>query len=412
MSFEENLAKEKKRKGIAYLVASSIFWIIFLVSWLQSALGIEMHSITEFLLSILFRFFFPFIGLALAIKGIITLAKRNNLKRRQISMSVTPPKGYTSPVDNRWKGYNPKYTRKEKVILVFGLTFTLAMGLFIYYQSIINPASVTTTYDPEDIFILGVIGLIIGVPLFIAGLITLKKKKLMESHPTSKIRSLAIGIAEINGKVVPDKGIMKSPFSNRDCVGVKIIIDQYSTEWDEHISGDWLGVKKLVRGIEFFLQDDTGKVLVDLRGAELFIPVSYEFESGSRAGLPPIYGTLSEDEINELEELVGGNKSMRYSESIIMPGDELYILGRADNYPKFREGGALHGVQDLMMQQSHNPSIYLIATSSEKLILPEMNKKIIALTFAGLFFLGGGLFVMALNFEPILSLMMVLGINR
>jgi len=401
LSFEENLAKEKKRKGIAYLVASSIFWIIFLVSSLQSALGIEMHSLTEFLLSILFRFIFPFIGLALAIKGIITLAKRNK------SMRYSEP--IIRPGDNRWKGYGSHvYTKTDKVILVFGLTFPLAILLFILSQ----PASQVTTPKPEEIFIVGVIGLIIGVPLFFAGLITLKKKKLMEIHPTSKIRSLAIGIAEIYGKVVPDKGIMKSPFSNRDCVGAKIIIYQHSTKGDKHRSGDWVEVKKLVRGIEFFLQDDTGKVLVDLRGAELDIPVSYEFESGSRAGLPPIYGTLSEDEINELKKLSGRNKSMHYSESIIKPGDQLYILGRADNNPNFRDGDALHGVQNLMMQQSHNPNIYLISTSSEKQILGKMKYTDIALTFVGLFFIGGGLYFMALNFETILSLMMVLGINR
>ncbi len=280
---------------------------------------------------------------------------------------------------------------------------------FVIY-SIATGQGTDMTTNPEGIMAFGVIGLISGVAPFLYGLRNMKKKKLMQSLQTCKIRSLAIGIAEIYGKVVPGKyEIMKSPFSNRDCVCAEIIIEEFHKRAEHR---PWAVVKNLVRVTEFFLQDDTGMVLVDLGGAELDIPVSYEFRSDSRADPPPNIVTFLRKYNINFKESSGKNKTMHYSESIIKPGDELYVLGRADNYPKFREGGALHGVQDLMMQKSNNPSIYLISTSSEKLILPEMNKKIIALTFAGLFFIGGGLLVMALNFEPILSLMMVLGINR
>jgi len=303
--------------------------------------------------------------------------------------------------------------RDEKIFVCFFAIILTVIGIVYLLGSLFGtpvsqPASpVSPLAVAIFIGLMGLAGLIFGVVLFFTGFRTMKKKKLMESLPTSKIRSLAIGIAEIYGKVVPDKGIMKSPFSNRDCVGVKIIIEE------ERRGGGggrgWAAVKKLVRGIDFFLQDDTGKVLVDLRGAELDIPVSYEYESGSRAGPPPIYGTLSEDDINKLEDDInklGGflrrNKTLRYSESIIVPGDELYILGRADDNPNFREGDAEHGVQDLMMQQSHNPNIYFISTRSEKQILEKMKYKVIAAMFAGPLFIGGSLLIIALNFEMIL----------
>lgn len=83
MSFEENLAKKKKRKGIAYLIASSIFWIPFLISWSQSVLGIEMYSVIGGTPILIFANIFPLIGLLLTIKGIITLAKRNKLTKKE-----------------------------------------------------------------------------------------------------------------------------------------------------------------------------------------------------------------------------------------------------------------------------------------------------------------------------------------
>ena len=238
----------------------------------------------------------------------------------------------------------------------------------------------------------------------------MKKKKLMLSLPTSKIRSLAIGIAEIYGKVVPGKsGIMKGPFSNRDCVGAKIIIEQYV---DQGMGGYWNVVKKIVVGNEFFLQDDTGKVLVDLGGAELDIPASYEFGSSPETDPYPTMVTFLKKHNFNFKNYLGENKNLHYSESIIKPGDNLYILGRADNYSKFREGGAEHGVQDLMMQKSNKPDIYFISNRSEKQILGKRNKKMIAQTFGGLLLIGGSLFLIALAFALSLSLMMVLGINR
>ncbi|MDD5086676.1 MAG: hypothetical protein PHV16_02895, partial [Candidatus Nanoarchaeia archaeon] len=58
-----------------------------------------------------------------------------------------------------------------------------------------------------------------GVFLFWEGIKTLKHKRLIENIPTSKIRSLAMGLVEIYGEVVPAyKEVLKSPFSNKDCV--------------------------------------------------------------------------------------------------------------------------------------------------------------------------------------------------
>ncbi len=73
------------------------------------------------------------------------------------------------------------------------------------------------------------VGVIFGLILFFRGFKTMKRKKLMQSLPTSKIRSLAVGVSEIHRKVVPSKsGIIKSPFSNQDCVCARIIIEESS----------------------------------------------------------------------------------------------------------------------------------------------------------------------------------------
>jgi len=330
-------------------------------------------------------------------------------------MSVTLPKGY-SPKGYKTKLRKLRYSISTSIITqkIFPIIFCGGIGgsvIFALTYIVLTPE--TFGADPESILgaaiyigLMGLIGLSFGVALFLPGLRNMKRRKLMQSLPTSKIRSLAIGIAEIYGKVVLGKsGIMKSPFSNRDCVGVKIIIEVER-------EGGLVVVKKIVLGNEFFLQDDTGMVLVNLGGAELDIPASHVFVSDPRADPYPIIPFLKKHNFFNFKDYLWVGGRLHYSESIIKPGDELYVLGRADDNPNFPEGYAKHGVQDLMMQQSHNPNIYFISTRSEKQILGKKNKKTIAQTFGGLLLIGGSLLLIAIMFEPILSLMMVLGINR
>ena len=236
------------------------------------------------------------------------------------------------------------------------------------------------------------VGLIFGVILFIRGFRTMKRKKLMESLPTSKIRSLAVGISEIHGKVVPGKsGTIKSPFTAQDCVCSRIVIEE-SSRFSKY--RHWHVVKKLVWGENFYLQDDTGKVLIDLNDAELDIPISFEFYSGWGTSPPPHVVDFLKKNGMDHEGFLGINRSLRYTELIIRPGDDLYVLGRANIHSR---DNAEHGVENLIMQKSRNPSIYYISNRSEKQILGKINFKIIGQIIGGPLLIGGCLLFIALN---------------
>ena len=239
------------------------------------------------------------------------------------------------------------------------------------------------------------VGMFLGLILFVRGFKTMKRKKLMESLPTSKIRSLAVGVSEIHGKVLPSKsGIIKSPFSNQDCVCSRITIEE-SSRFSKY--RHWHVVKNLVWGHNFFLEDETGQVLVDLQDAELDIPVSFEFYSGlGTSPTPRVVEFLKKNNMNH-EGFLGINRSLRYTELIIRPRDELYVLGRVDVNPSVDGDNAEHGIENLVMQKSHNPNIYYISNRSEKQILGKINFKIIGQVVGGPLLLGGCLLFIALN---------------
>jgi hypothetical protein len=53
--------------------------------------------------------------------------------------------------------------------------------------------------------IIGLFVFLIGIALFTLGLYFYKKKQLIADTPTSKIRSIAMGLVEIFGQVIPIK---------------------------------------------------------------------------------------------------------------------------------------------------------------------------------------------------------------
>ncbi|MDI6735416.1 MAG: hypothetical protein QME42_04345 [bacterium] len=77
-------------------------------------------------------------------------------------------------------------------------------------------------YIHEIVFIL------IGPGLFFYGFFKLKKKRLIEDIPTSKIRSVAMGFAEIKGKA-RQKIPLKSPLTSADCVYYKFLVEKERT---------------------------------------------------------------------------------------------------------------------------------------------------------------------------------------
>ena len=128
-----------------------------------------------------------------------------------------------------------------------------------------------------DFPVFSIIMFSIGIVLFVWGLISFRKKRLIENIPTSKIRSIAMGLVEIYGEVAPGSGnILKSPFSQNDCVYYKYKIEELRSSGK---STYWATVKKDWDYRPFYLKDNTGMVLVDPLDAKIDIPIDNVFKS-------------------------------------------------------------------------------------------------------------------------------------
>jgi E3 Ubiquitin ligase len=121
----------------------------------------------------------------------------------------------------------------------------------------------------------GITGLGIGIFLFFRGFPFLKRKRLIQNTPTSTIRGAALGAVEVSGTVVGPYTLI-SPLSESDCFYYHAVARSTGEEEKE--------VAEEVLYAPFFLDDGTGRLMVDPRGAELELRPSVDEEYSPSTG--------------------------------------------------------------------------------------------------------------------------------
>ncbi|MBS3097168.1 hypothetical protein J4209_00065 [Candidatus Woesearchaeota archaeon] len=233
------------------------------------------------------------------------------------------------------------------------------------------------------------IGLGFGIYLFVSGFRWFREKRLIENMPTSKIRSIAMGMVEIFGEAFPQKGkALKSPFSNNDCVYYRYTIEEYRSSGK---SSKWVIVKKGESRTYFYLKDETGSVLIDPKGAKIDIPKDFEFNSSLGKDPPDKIKSFLKSNGVGFEGLFGMNKTMRYIEHFIAPRDKVYIMGTAGDNPFVEEGSSQRNEMDIMMQKGKD--FYYISDKPEKDVLKLYGWWVIGGLFGGSALIVGCLFV-------------------
>ena len=139
-----------------------------------------------------------------------------------------------------------------------------------------------TTIGNLDIFLL--VGFISGIASFFRGFRNYRKYLLLQDTPAIPIRSIAMGLVRIHGKAAGDHTV-ESPISHSACCVYQIHIEKWK---DEEDSGRWIHYGADANGVTFYLEDGSGRVLVDPRGAEFDIESTAVREaSGTRSSVAP-----------------------------------------------------------------------------------------------------------------------------
>lgn len=159
----------------------------------------------------------------------------------------------------------------------------------------------------------------------IAGFHGLRRYRLIEDVPTARIRSAPQGYVELVGTadLLPGPPIV-SPLTQTTCCW-------YSYKVERRRERHWQVVQRGTSDELFLLRDDTGECVVDPEGASVQ-SLHRQRWSGSGTGQPAMYrvdqrlGAMARGLGRVLEglDVVGDH---RYEETVILPGDPLYVIG-------------------------------------------------------------------------------------
>lgn len=158
-----------------------------------------------------------------------------------------------------------------------------------------------------------------GLRLFWSGFRVWRERRLMQNTPASHIRSMAMGLVEVNGVVEP-RSLINAPFSNKSCAFWEIDISTRSRD-------GWNVVHRNMSGHPFYVSDGTAAALVYPQGAECKLRPGVEEVCQGRP-LPPCYADYLKEQSLPLLNLMSTGV-MRFRERTIEDGERAFVLGTA-----------------------------------------------------------------------------------
>ena len=156
----------------------------------------------------------------------------------------------------------------------------------------------------------------------------MQRRQLILNTPVSKIRSASMGMVELNGLAVGPY-TMVAPVTGRPCYYYRTFV------WEWKQSGKnkrWVKVAAECMHVPFFLDDNTGRVMVDPRGADLDLHRDFQeefcdsFFTMKEEAPPNVRSFLSRHGISTTNKI-------KVEEFCIKPKNALFLLGTLDENP-------------------------------------------------------------------------------
>ncbi len=180
----------------------------------------------------------------------------------------------------------------------------------------------------DDLWLYASAGVAAGVYLFYRGFRALQRRRLILDTPPSKIRSASIGLVEVSGLAVGPYTI-PAPVTGVSCYFY------HTVAWQLKQAGKnkkWEKVAEESLHVPFFLDDNTGRVLVDPQGADMDIHRDFHEEySGS------FFGGDNDAPANVTRFLarhgIANDHKLKIDEYCIKPKNALFVLGTLTSNP-------------------------------------------------------------------------------
>ena len=188
--------------------------------------------------------------------------------------------------------------------------------------SVILSTLILRQSDPRGLLLWCGVGFCVGIGLFIYGFRLLQRRRLILDTPLSKIRSASMGMVEVTGLAVGPYTLV-APITARPCYYYRTLVWEYKQQGKNK---NWVKVASESMHVPFFVDDNTGRLLVDPRGADLDLHRDFEqefcdsFFTTKEPAPPNVHSFLS-------RHGVFTSNKIKVEEYCIKPKNSLFILG-------------------------------------------------------------------------------------
>ncbi len=156
-----------------------------------------------------------------------------------------------------------------------------------------------------------------GAYVFYRGFGLLQRQRLITNIPRSTVRGAAVGLVEVCGKATGPYTLI-SPLSALECLYYRAVAWQSESQ-------RWQKVAEEMLCAPLFLDDATGRMLVDPHGAQIDLAPAFSHEYADTL----FSGEFMAVYISEFlrRHGISGERPIKLEEYCILPGDTLFVLG-------------------------------------------------------------------------------------
>ncbi|MBC2716890.1 MAG: hypothetical protein HF978_16420 [Desulfobacteraceae bacterium] len=237
-------------------------------------------------------------------------AESNEASDEETSPSLSGDKPGTYPSNKNLAGMNsskglqpPPNINYSKITSFFQTSLPeLIVGLIVIVSPFSFFMSGVKSISAHQVFWKMAAGsaiVLAGVLMFCYSLLLLYYRRMVENTPTSKIRSLSMGMVELSGKsrLYYD---LRTSATKTQCVYYRCRYYKYQQTND---GSRWALTRSVSSGkIPFYIEDDTGRVLIKPKGAIFNIPMATQSFQGSY--IPTLSIQLHDPNTKVVEELI------------------------------------------------------------------------------------------------------------
>jgi hypothetical protein len=189
-------------------------------------------------------------------------------------------------------------------------------------------AAIMVASAPMNALAVSAGGALAGMYLFYRGFRLLQRKRLILNTPASKIRSASMGLVEING-LATGPYVINSPLKQTSCYYYRSVAWQWKQRGKD---SEWVKIAEETLHVPFYMDDGSGRLLVDPTGAEMDLHCDMH-EEYNRSIL--LSGPEMPNTVYSFLARHGADSSKRtkVEEYSIRPKNVLFVLGTLSQNP-------------------------------------------------------------------------------